>query len=598
MGLANIIKIAIVGEEAGLKEAVKAASADMDRLSKKAETGLGKATNVSKKALAVIGAGGLAIAGIALKNGDALNESQDQLANALANTGESYAKLTPQIKAVQKTSEGLGFTNKETNDALTAGTVASGHFGSALGLLGVAQDLARKKHIDLASAEILVVKASQGQTKGLKQLGIDLPVAATNAAKMAKANVALVTATQKYNVTLGAVRAGLLKGPAAEKALASAKAGVTKAQDAVNASQKAGGLIVAALAQRISGTAVTATQSLQGKTEILKAKFTDLTAHLGQKLIPIVLTVGTDFGKFTDWLTGNHAAMVAVVTVVGLVLSGMLALVVIEKVTQFVKAMQAAWAVLNAVMDANPLVLVAAGIVALGLVVFAAYKKFGPFRTAVDDVWQALQTGFHWVQTNWPLLLAILTGPIGIAVLVIHNHWSDITNGFHNVVSGISNGVDSIVGFITGLPGRVLGAAVGFGKAILSGILNGLGSAAGAVGSFVDSIARGLKNVINSTIIDPLRNFHFTISALGFSHTFQPFGSIPRLHSGGEFMSQGGRGEGLALLRDHETVRTPEQEAALNRRGGDTIINLPAGIDPTGVIRAQRRYERRNGKAA
>ena len=44
---------------------------------------------------------------------------------------------------------------------------------------------------------------------------------------------------------------------------------------------------------------------------------------------------------------------------------------------------------------------------------------------------------------------------------------------------------------------------------------------------------------------------------------------IPVLHTGGMFRARGG--EGLALLRDRETVRTPEQEQRLQQR-----LNRPA----------------------
>lgn len=613
MGIANIIKIAIVGDEKGLSEATRKANEDLKHLSDNASSHLGKATAISKRALAVIGAGGLAVAGIALKNGDELNESQDQLANAVKNTGGNFDRLQPSLLKAQKAGEKLGFTNRDVNDALTAGTVATGDYDDATQLLAVAQDLAVKKGIPLKDAMIAVAKASEGNLKPLKALGIDLPIAASGAVKLQKAQAALVKAQAQVTLVQAQIHSGYLKGAGAVIALAKANAGLTTAQGNLTTAQSAGRDIVGELGKRIKGSAETATESLGGKTKVLKAKFEDLTAHLGQKLIPIVIQVGTWFGHLVDWFTQNKTAMDAVVVVVGLIVTAMVGLVVIEKVTKFVQFAQKAWGLLNAVMDLNPAVLIAGAIIALGVALFVCYKKVDVFHKAVDGAWQVLQTGFHWVQAHWPLLLAILTGPIGIAVLVIKSHWSAITGGFQKVVGGIQSGVGSIVGFITGLPGRIAGAATSFGSTLLHGILTGLGSAVGAVTDFVSTIATGFKNMVNKFIIDPIRNVDVKWGGFHGIGAFDihPFGFVPRLHSGGTFMSGNGLGEGLALLRDRERVLTPEQARGWDSRQvaepwrtgsrrlapvpGNVIVNLPPGTDPSQVFLAEQRYRKRNG---
>jgi SLT domain-containing protein len=92
------------------------------------------------------------------------------------------------------------------------------------------------------------------------------------------------------------------------------------------------------------------------------------------------------------------------------------------------------WAV-NAAMAANPitLVVVALGLLAVGLV--TAYRKCAVFRDVVNTVWDVLKFGFNWIKGNWPLLLAILTGPFGLAALLIVKHFDAIKG----VVSGAFN---------------------------------------------------------------------------------------------------------------------------------------------------------------
>ena len=47
-------------------------------------------------------------------------------------------------------------------------------------------------------------------------------------------------------------------------------------------------------------------------------------------------------------------------------------------------------------------------------------------KAAWDAVVGAVQFVWNWIKDNWPLLLAILTGPIGVAVALIVTHWDTI----------------------------------------------------------------------------------------------------------------------------------------------------------------------------
>jgi tape measure domain-containing protein len=89
---------------------------------------------------------------------------------------------------------------------------------------------------------------------------------------------------------------------------------------------------------------------------------------------------------------------------------------------------------LNAAMLAFPVILIIAAIVAIVVAVIILYKRWGWFHDKVQMIW-------GWIKTNWPLLLAILTGPIGLAVYMIIRYWTQIEN------------------FIMGFPDRMRGWA-------------------------------------------------------------------------------------------------------------------------------------------
>jgi phage-related protein len=129
------------------------------------------------------------------------------------------------------------------------------------------------------------------------------------------------------------------------------------------------------------------------------------------------------------------------------------------------QAQTAAQWLLNAAMSANPILLVVVAIAALAAGLVIAWKESETFRDIVTGAFEAVkgvvEGVFNWVKDNWPLLLGILTGPIGLAVLAITRHWDTIKSGFTAVKDWIWNKIEEITGFFTGLPDKLKGAGEG-----------------------------------------------------------------------------------------------------------------------------------------
>jgi phage-related protein len=112
--------------------------------------------------------------------------------------------------------------------------------------------------------------------------------------------------------------------------------------------------------------------------------------------------------------------------------------------------------VFNAIMDANPIILVVAAVAILVAGIIFAYIHFKVFRDAVNDVGRALRTGFltalhavekavdaviKFVKEHWPLIVGIIIGPIGIVAALVLTHWNTVK---HTVMTA----VDAIIGFV------------------------------------------------------------------------------------------------------------------------------------------------------
>lgn len=112
------------------------------------------------------------------------------------------------------------------------------------------------------------------------------------------------------------------------------------------------------------------------------------------------------------------------------------------------KGATAAQWLFNAAMAANPITLIIIAVIALGVGLVVLWKKSETFRDIVkgafNAVWGAIKSVWNWTKKNWPLLLGILTGPIGWATLAITKNWDKIKSGGQAVWRWIS-----------GLPGKI-----------------------------------------------------------------------------------------------------------------------------------------------
>lgn len=125
------------------------------------------------------------------------------------------------------------------------------------------------------------------------------------------------------------------------------------------------------------------------------------------------------------------------------------------------------------------IVAVVAGAVALIIANWDSVKNF------VMGVWNAITNAVSgaigWIRNNWPMLLAILTGPVGLAVLYISRNIEQIKGFFGNAMNWIRNAFNGVADI---------------GRNIISGIVSGLSPQ--PIINKMKEIASGALNAVKS----------------------------------------------------------------------------------------------------
>jgi phage-related minor tail protein len=228
--------------------------------------------------------------------------------------------------------------------------------------------------------------------------------------------------------------------------------------------------------------------SAANQQRIMTARVKDSAAALGQKLIPIGLKVIEFVQKLVDWYTRLSPGWQQFILYAGLALAALGPLVSIVGTLATVIGFLL-----------TPVGLVILAIAALIAVGYLLYRNWDTIKEAAGAAWgfiYAKVSGvFNWIAENWPLLLAILTGPIGMAVYMIVRHWDTITGAFGAAMDWIgaraSGARDWIVSVFTGvidwfrgLPGTIANATAGMWNGITSAFKSAINALIGLWNNF------------------------------------------------------------------------------------------------------------------
>jgi hypothetical protein len=373
---------------------------------KKLETAGEKAQFAIKKAAVPAG---LAIAGLAIAGADAVkafmedDKAAQLLATSLRNTtGATDAQVASVESFITKTSIAAAVADDELRPALDKLVRGTGDVAKAQDLLGLALDISAGTGKDLGAVSDALSKAFNGQLGPLKKLDPAL--------------------------------ASLIEN------------GATTDE------------VFAALGETFKGQASTSANTASGKMKSFSIQMGEFKESIGAAILPIVEKLLPAFQAMGTWISNN----VPLVVTLGAVIGGIAAAVVLTN------AAMAAWnaltiitAAVNAILATSFSALwVATGaVIILGIIaaLIALQMKFDIFGIAIDAIkigfdklWGAIKFVFDWVKNNWPLLLAVLTGPFGWALAFVMKFKDDIWHFLGVMKTGIGTIMGGVADVIFG----------------------------------------------------------------------------------------------------------------------------------------------------
>lgn len=217
------------------------------------------------------------------------------------------------------------------------------------------------------------------------------------------------------------------------------------------------------------------------------AGFIGALIAVATNLQPVIEYVTGLVSKFTEW-AGFEPLVYGLVSAFVAFKVAMFAInAPVMLATAYVKAYTIAQKLMNTAMKANPVAIIIALIVGLGVALYTAYQKSETFRNIVDSIWEALKNAWS-VAFEWLTNFFTVTIPAWWAQVqaFFEGAWLAVQQGFKNFVDGFLNLWNNIIETV---------------KAIVK--------------PFVDAIVQYYTNLYNNVmyIIEPLIKF--------FKNTFE-----------------------------------------------------------------------------
>jgi len=240
--------------------------------------------------------------------------------------------------------------------------------------------------------------------------------------------------------------------------------------------------VMAELQSKMGGSAAAAANTTAGKMQRMTVSFNEAKEAVGAGLLPVMSQFAGVMATVGTLVQNNPKAVTALaIAVAALATAVIITNAVVSTWATIVKIATAVQWLWNAAMSANPIGLVIILVLAMIAAVILLWKHSDRFRELVTALWDVMESGaksvaatvssafstvrnaiataLNWVRSNWPTILAVLTGPIGIAVALIVKNWDQIKSAagtaFDAIESAWRSTINTIKNVVAGI-GAVL----------------------------------------------------------------------------------------------------------------------------------------------
>lgn len=496
----------IIGRDKA-SDAFKSAGSGADRLKKTLGT------------VAKVAGGAFAVSGLAAFGADSLKAASES-EQAQAKLQAAFSKF-PQLAgqntaALDKLNTSLARKTRFDDDATAAAEAQLAQFGltedQIRQLTPLVQDYAARTGTDLETAATKVGKAVLGQGKALKNVGLNLKDTGSQAGNFAQ--------------------------------------------------------VMGGLQSKVGGFATKEGKTAAGQLAIMRNQFGEMEESLGKALLPVLTKLAsflaTTLIPAIQTLGGFVAKHKDLFIALGI---GIAAALVPAFIAWATAAASAAAATLAA---AAPVIAIGVAIAALAAGLIYAYHHSEIFRDIVNGAFAVVKVAVAGAIAVFEAIGSTVARVLGGAINFLRNNWQNVvvgllTGGVGLAVLYIAHHLDSIVGFFTGLPGR-------------------LKKAAGDVFGFLGDAMKSALNLV-IRLLKKFRIPGFKIDPPGPGPTFSwpgldPFGGLKEFAGGGIVPGPLGMAQ-LAIVHGGEEVLTPGQ-----RGGGASITQQFFGThDPAAAQR-------------
>jgi len=345
---------------------------------------------------------------------------------ALSNVGVTSAKAQGDILAAADSFYQLGFQGSEVINAMGTLVTATGDVEQSQKLLAMSADFARHKQIGIGSAAQILQRATMGNAKAFKQMGISL-----------------------------------------DENLPKNKA-IAKAFDELNA--------------KIGGSAIAYTETFSGRVAVLKEKMGNLFETIGMYVLPVL-------SAFIGYISTNGTALMVYGGIVLAVMGILKTYAVVTAAVKSVQQAYAFWTYaqaastnvfkfamygLNAAIKANPIGFFVGLLMLLGTAFVWAWNKFDWFRKGIVTGIQLIVKGFGYLIGGIAKLMRAMSYIPGMGFL---KGMADGVDKFAVSIGEFSKSLDSLADkkiktpSLTGftVPGEKTGVVAGVGVPTTTG---------------------------------------------------------------------------------------------------------------------------------